>query len=70
MIKLVNRSLYGLVQALLSWYNHLQKGFKELDFKVSTLNPRMYYGQGMIPITYVDDTLFYGPNLKAALKGL
>jgi hypothetical protein len=25
----------------------------------------MYYGRGMILITYVDDTLFFGPDLKA-----
>jgi hypothetical protein len=24
----------------------------------------MYYGRGMILITYVDDTLFFGPALK------
>jgi hypothetical protein len=53
------------VQAPLSWYNHLQKGLNELDFKVSTLDPGMYYGRGMIIITYVDDTLFFGPDLKA-----
>jgi hypothetical protein len=61
----LNKSLYGLVQAPLSWYNHLQKGLNELDFKVSTLDPGMYYGRGMIIITYVDDTLFFGPDLKA-----
>jgi hypothetical protein len=61
----LNKSLYGLVQAPLSWYNHLQKGLHELTFKVSTLDPGMYYGRGMIIITYVDDTLFFGPDLKA-----
>jgi hypothetical protein len=61
----LNKSLYGLVQAPLSWYNHLQKGLNELDFKVSALDPGMYYGRGMILITYVDDTLFFGPDIKA-----
>jgi hypothetical protein len=64
----LNKSLYGLVQAPLSWYNHLQKGLHELDFKVSALDPGMYYGRGMILITYVDDTLFFGPDLKAIEK--
>jgi hypothetical protein len=64
----LNKSLYGLVQAPLSWYNHLQKGLNELDFKVSSLDPRMYYGRGMILITYVDDALFFGPDLKAIEK--
>jgi hypothetical protein len=61
----LNKSHYGLVQAPLSWYNHLQKGLNELDFKVLTLDPGMYYGRGMIIITYIDDTLFFGPDLKA-----
>jgi hypothetical protein len=64
----LNRSLYGLVQAPLSWYNHLQKGLNELDFEVSKLDPGMYYGRGMILITYVDDTLFFGPDLQAIEK--
>jgi hypothetical protein len=64
----LNKSLYGLVQAPLSWYNHLQKGLNELDFKVSALDPGMYYGRGMILITYVDDTLFFGPDIKAIEK--
>jgi hypothetical protein len=61
----LNRSLYRLVQAPLSWYNLLQKGLNELAFKVSPLDPRMYNGRGTIIITYVDDTLFFGPDLKA-----
>jgi hypothetical protein len=64
----LNKSLYGLVQAPLSWYNHLQKGLKELDFEVSKLDSGMYYGRGMILITYVDDTLFFGPDLKEIEK--
>jgi hypothetical protein len=59
----LNKSLYGLVQAPLSWYNHLQTGLNELDFRVSKLDPGMYFGRGMILITYVDDTLFFGPDL-------
>jgi hypothetical protein len=61
----LNKSLYGLVQAPRTWYHHLQKGLNKLDFHVSTLDPGMYYGRGMILITYVDDTLFFGPDLKA-----
>ena len=28
----------------------------------------MYYGRGMILITYVDDTLFFGPDIKEIEK--
>jgi hypothetical protein len=61
----LSKSLYGLVQAPLSWYNHLQKGLNDLDFKVSLLDLGMYFGRGMILITYVENTIFFGPDLSA-----
>jgi hypothetical protein len=64
----LKRSLYGLVQAPRSWYHHLQKGLSDLDFKPSECDEAMYYGRGMILITYVDDTLFFGPDLKEIEK--
>ena len=60
----LKKSLYGLVQAPRSWYHHLQAGLAKLDFKPLTLDAGMYYGRGMILITYVDGTLLFGPNLK------
>jgi hypothetical protein len=46
----------------------LQKGLNQLNFEVSKLDPGMYYGRGMILITYVDDTLFFGPDVKEIEK--
>ena len=60
----LKKSLYELVQAPRSWYHHLQAGLTKLDFEPSTVDARMYYGRGMILITYVEDTLFFGPDLK------
>ena len=60
----LNKPLYGLVQDPCSWYHHFQAGLTKLDFKPSTLDAGMYYGHGMILITYVDNTLFFGPDLK------
>ena len=60
----LKKSLYGLVQAPHSWYHHLQVGLTKLDFKPSTIDARMYYGHSMILITYVNNTLFFGPDLK------
>ena len=60
----LNKSLYGLVQDPLSWYHHLQAGLTKLYFKPSTLDTGMYYGCGIILITYVDNTLFFGPDLR------
>ena len=64
----LNKSLYGLVQAPRSWYHHLQRGLAKLDFFPSAEDPGMYYGRGIILITYVDDTLFFGPYLKQIEK--
>ena len=60
----LHKSLYGLVQAPSSWYQHLQAGLTKLDFKPSTLDDGMYYGRGMILITYADNTLLFGSDLK------
>ena len=60
----LNKSLYRLVQAPRSWYHHLQRGLVKLYFVPLSEDPGMYYGRGMILITYVDDTIFSGPDLK------
>ena len=64
----LNKSLYGLVQAPRTWYQHLQKGLDKLEFKPSKCDQAMYYGRGMIIITYVDDTLFFGPDITEIEK--
>ena len=64
----LNKSLYGLVQAPRSWYHHLQCGLTKLDFVPLAEDPRIYYGRGMILITYVDNTLLFGPDLNQIEK--
>ena len=69
----LQKSIYGLVQAPRSWYYHLLDGLHKLEFKPSVEDPGMYFGRGMILITYVDDTLFFGPDLgeiEAAITDL
>ncbi len=60
----LNRSLYGLVQAPLYWYNHLKASLEDpsIGFKASPLDPCLFYGNGMIVLVYVDDCLFFGPD--------
>ncbi len=64
MVKL-NRSLYGLSQAPFYWYNHLRKALedKTVGFVKSKLDDCIFYGHGIIVLVYVDDVLFFGPNL-------
>jgi histone deacetylase 1/2 len=58
----LNRSLYGLVQAPLYWYNHLKDSLGQIGFKPSGLDACLFYGNGMIVLVYVDDCLFFGPD--------
>ena len=58
----LNKSLYGLVQAPLYWYNHLKNALENKGFKASKQEPCMFYGRGMVVLCYVDDCLFFGPD--------
>ena len=58
----LNRSLYGLVQAPLYWYNHLKDSLGKIGFKPSALDSCLFYGHGMVILVYVDDCLFFGPD--------
>ncbi len=58
----LNKSLYGLVQAPMYWYNHLAGVLDKKGFKPSDHDPCMFYGRGFIVLVYVDDCLFFGPD--------
>jgi hypothetical protein len=58
----LNRSLYGLVQAPLYWGNHLKDVLEKQGLKQSASDPCMYYGDGVVVLTYVDDCLFFGKD--------
>ena len=51
----LGKSLYGLVHAPHTWYQHLQKGINSIKFEPYNLDKAMYYRQGMIITTYGDD---------------
>ncbi len=59
----LNRSLYGLVQAPMYWYNHLAAELATAGFTPSELDPCLFYSRGMVVLVYVDDCLFFGPDL-------
>ena len=60
----LNKSLYGLRQSPLSWYLHLDKGLQSLNFVPSPNQPGVYFGNGMVIVCFVDDTLFLGKDGK------
>ena len=60
----LNKSLYGLVQAPMLYYNHLSAGLEQCGLKPSSTDPCMFIGRGMVALSYVDDLLFFGPDLQ------
>ena len=58
----LNRSLYGLVQAPLYWYNHLKQSLEKCGLRVSTKDPCLFYGKDLIVLSYVDDCLFFAKD--------
>ena len=64
----LRKSFYRLVQEPHTWYQHLQKGLKSLEIEPSDLEKSMYYGRGVIVITYVDDWLLFGLDIKEIQK--
>ena len=60
----LNKSLYGLVQSPLYWFNHLTEALNKVGFKQSDHDPCMLYGQNMAVLVYVDDCLFFGKSLE------
>ena len=61
----LNKSLYGLVQAPLSWYNHLTNGLEDTGFTKSDNDPCLFFGNNMMVLVYVDDCIFFGKDAKA-----
>jgi hypothetical protein len=57
----LNQSLYGLVQAPLYWGNHLRDTLvQQHGFTESATSPWcLYFCDGVIILTYVDDCLFF-----------
>jgi hypothetical protein len=67
------KNLYGWKQAGRVCNHHLDKGLLKAGFVVSTVEECVVYKGSTIFIVYVDDCIFFGPDLKAieqAMKDL
>ena len=58
----LNKSLYGLVQAPMNWFNKLKEGLEEHGLEQSDFDPCLFYGEGIVALVYVDDVVFFGPD--------
>ena len=53
----LKKSLYGLKQASLNWFNMLKKGLQARGYKSSDVDPCVFISKDAIVLTYVDDCL-------------
>ena len=63
----LKKSLYGLKQASLNWFEKLKQGLTDRGFKPSGINPCLYLKHNMVLLTYVDDCIIIGPS-KASIN--
>jgi hypothetical protein len=60
----LKKNLYGLKQASFNWFDKLKTGLIDRDFKPSKIDPCLYFKSGMIVLTYVDDCIIVGNDMK------
>ena len=60
----LKKNLYGLKQASYNWFDKLKVGLMDRDFKPSRIDPCIYLKKGMIVLTYVDDCIIVGNDMK------
>ena len=57
----LNRSLYGLKQAAVCWFDKLKVGLLDAGWEqpLPILEPCLFYKDGVICLCYVDDCIFF-----------
>ena len=60
----LKKNLYGLKQASFNWFDKLKTGLVDRGFKPSQIDPCLYFKKGMIVLTYVDDCIIVGTEMK------
>jgi histone deacetylase 1/2 len=61
----LNRSLYGLKQASLNWFEFLRKGLFDRGFIASQVDPCVYYREDCVVLVYVDDCFIVAKSSDA-----
>jgi hypothetical protein len=57
----LGKSLYGLKQASLNWFEKLKQGLVDQGFTPSKINPCLYLKENIVLLTYVDDCIIISP---------
>jgi Reverse transcriptase (RNA-dependent DNA polymerase) len=59
----LKRSLYGLRQAPLNWFNYFKGNLEKVGLEqLSDVDPCLFVSDKVICLTYVDDTLLWSPK--------
>jgi hypothetical protein len=58
----LEKSLYGIKQAVHTWFHHLEPGLCQLGFTASEVDPCLFYKHDCIICLYVDDCLLFSPD--------
>jgi hypothetical protein len=61
----LNKSLYGLKQSSLNWFNLIKSRLEACGLKQQLdVDPCLFIGKKVICLVYVDDTLFFAKSLS------
>jgi histone deacetylase 1/2 len=58
----LKKSLYGLKQASLNWFEKLKQGLMDQGFTPLEIDPCLYLKENMVLLTYVDDCIIISPS--------
>jgi hypothetical protein len=61
----LKKSLYGLKQESLNWFEKLKQGLKDRGFTPSEINPCLYLKKNMVLLTYVNDFIIISPSKES-----
>ena len=69
MVLMLNKSLYGQAEAPRLWYEKLKKGLEDRGFKLSKVDPCLFFSKKVIVVSYVDDCILFA-KCKADIDAL
>ena len=61
----LKKSLYGLKQASLNWFEKLKQGLKDWVFTPSEIDPCLYLKENMVLLTYINDCIIISPSKES-----
>ena len=58
----LKKSLYGLKQASLNWFEKLKQGLTDQGFTPLEIDPCLYLKENMVLLTYINDCIIISPS--------